>query len=60
MRAYIHVLDTPYFAVSDETRRFAIADVPPGEYVLHVWQENLPALELPVSVGNEPLHLVVP
>lgn len=60
MRAYIHVLDTPCFAVSDEQRNFAIADVPPGEYVLHVWQENLPEIRRPIVVGAAPLELEIP
>jgi hypothetical protein len=59
MRAYIHVLETPYFAVSDESRRFEIPDVAPGDYVLHVWQENLPEITLPITVGREPLTLEV-
>ena len=59
MRAYVHVLDTPYFAVSDDERHFEIDDVEPGEYVLHVWQENLPEIQRPLSVRDEPLKLEV-
>ena len=40
MRAYILVLETPYFTTTDKTGYFDIADVPDGEYTLHVWQEN--------------------
>ena len=59
MRAYVHVLNTPYFAVSDDERHFEIDDVEPGEYVLHVWQENLPEIQRPLSVRGEPLKLEV-
>jgi plastocyanin len=59
MRAYIHVFDTPYFAVSDEARRFEIPDVAPGDYTLHVWQENLPEITRPVRVGTDPITLEV-
>jgi plastocyanin len=59
MRAYIHVFDTPYFAVSDEARRFEIPDVAAGDYVLHVWQENLPEITMPITVGREPVALEV-
>ncbi|HMB71576.1 MAG TPA: hypothetical protein VKU85_19860 [bacterium] len=59
MRAYIHVFDTPYFAVSDLSRRFEIADVDPGRYTLHVWQENLPEITVPVTVGEDPVRLEV-
>jgi hypothetical protein len=34
------VLKTPYFAVSDDAGNFAIRDVPPGEYRLHVYHER--------------------
>jgi hypothetical protein len=59
MRAYIHVLDTPYFAVSDLSRRFEIPDVEPGAYTLHVWQESLPEIAVPITVGSDPLELEV-
>lgn len=57
MRAYVHVLDTPYFDVTDGDRRFEIRDVEPGEYVLHVWQEKLPELTIPITVTSEPLYV---
>ena len=60
MRAYIHVLDTPYFAVTDENRRFEIPDVQPGKYVVHVWQENLPEIRREITVGQEPVDLELP
>jgi plastocyanin len=40
MRAYVHVMETPYFAVSDEQGRFIIHDVPAGTYCVKVWQEG--------------------
>jgi plastocyanin len=62
MSAVIVVLKTPYFAVSDASGNFAIADVPPGEYRLHVYheralQQNLEAMEQTVKVGAEDLCL---
>lgn len=59
MRAYVHVLDTPYFAVTDDLRQFEIAEVRPGDYVVHVWQENLPEITLPLAVGSEPVELEI-
>ncbi len=53
MRAYIHVLPTPYFAVSDERGAFKIPSVKPGDYTLHVWQENLPELTQPITIGPD-------
>ena len=40
MSAVIVVLNTPWFAVSDKSGRFAIPHVPPGEYQLHVYHER--------------------
>ena len=62
MSAVIVVLRTPYFAVSDASGNFAIADVPPGEYRLHVYheralQQNLEAKEQTVKVGAGDLCL---
>ncbi|MDX9856691.1 MAG: plastocyanin/azurin family copper-binding protein [candidate division Zixibacteria bacterium] len=53
MRAYLHVLTTPYFAVSSESGEFRITGVTPGDYRLHVWQENQPERELTLSVTTD-------
>lgn len=37
MSAYIHVVEHPYYAVTDETGEFRLEDVPPGEYELVMW-----------------------
>ena len=42
MVAYVVVLDTPYFARSDEAGK-ATLKAPEGEYRLRVWHERLPA-----------------
>ncbi len=60
MRAYIHVLDTPWFAVSDVHGKFTIDGVAPGEYEIHVWQENLPELVRPLSVGSDLVKVELP
>src|ERR1700749_2020748 len=44
MSAVVVVLSSPYFAVPNKQGDFAITDVPPGRYTLHVWNEHaLPA-----------------
>lgn len=60
MRAYIHVLESPYFAVSDERGRFSISDVAPGNYTIHVWQENLAELTRPLVVTSDDISIEIP
>lgn len=59
MRAYVHVLETPYFVVSDEQGRFTIDNVRPGDYTLHVWQENLPDIERPIQVTPDSMYVEI-
>lgn len=41
MLGYVVAFAHPYFAVTDETGRFEIRDVPPGTYTLHAWHEGM-------------------
>jgi plastocyanin len=41
MRAFIGVVDHPYFAVTGPDGAFELKNVPPGDYTLTVWQEKL-------------------
>ena len=41
MLAYILVLETSYFALTDNEGNFEIAGVPSGKYLLRVWGEKL-------------------
>jgi hypothetical protein len=50
MLAYVVVLDTPFFAVTDASGQFRIAGVPAGQYHLVVWSEKLDGLERDVNV----------
>ncbi|MGC1902872.1 MAG: hypothetical protein WA715_03540 [Candidatus Acidiferrum sp.] len=40
MMAVVVAVDSRYFGVSDKVGRVAIENVPPGQYLLHVWREN--------------------
>jgi len=41
MLAYIVVLETPYFALTDNDGNFEIGSIPSGNYLLRVWGEKL-------------------
>ena len=55
MIAWVVVSDTPLFARSAAGGRAKVADVPPGNYQMHVWHallaETTPPQLLPVTVG---------
>ncbi len=50
MEAFIVVLETPYFAVTDRTGRFEIRNVPAGQYTLVVWGQRVKEAKQPVTV----------
>ncbi|MCA9750904.1 MAG: hypothetical protein KC591_01830 [Gemmatimonadetes bacterium] len=62
MRAYIHVVETPWYDVTAEDRRFEILGVRPGEYTIRVWQEGLPDLVRPlvVEAGADSVWVEIP
>lgn len=41
MKAYWVSMDHPYYAVTDASGAFSIADLPPGDYEVEVWHEKL-------------------
>ena len=40
MSAYLHVVEHPYYAITDENGDFTLADVPPGKYQVKLWHEH--------------------
>lgn len=52
MRAYIHVLSNPFFAVTKEDGSFEIKGLPAGEYEIETVHEKLPSLTQKVSVKD--------
>jgi plastocyanin len=50
MTGYIGVVSHPYFAVTDATGAFTIANVPAGKQTVQVWHEQYGALTLAVDV----------
>ena len=51
MRAFIGVVDNPYYAVSADTGTFEIANLPPGEYTLEAVHEIYGTQDQKVTVG---------
>jgi hypothetical protein len=50
MSAYVVGLEHPFFGTSDAEGNFSIKDLPPGEYTLTAWHEQLGTKEVPVKV----------
>jgi plastocyanin len=58
MSAYVMVVDTPYFAVSDRSGRFTIADVPRGTYRYHAWRPGGTILTDEIDTGADAPFIV--
>jgi len=56
MSAVIAVVSTPYFATSRKDGRFQIANVPPGEYTLHVMHERATPATLDALTRRVTVH----
>ena len=52
MASFIGVVAHPFFDVTDETGRFSLNGLPPGEYVIEVWHETLGSSKQTVTVGD--------
>ena len=50
MQGNVVVVDNPYYAVTDENGKFAIADLPAGKYQIKVWHEYVGELTREVTV----------
>ena len=42
MSAVVLALPTPLFSIANGTGNFVMEDVPPGDYILHLWAEGVP------------------
>jgi hypothetical protein len=51
MRAWLGVVDHPYFATTGADGRFTLADLPPGDYVVASWHERFGTRETRVTIG---------
>jgi plastocyanin len=51
MKAWIGVVDNPYFAVTGANGSFELKNVPPGVYTVEAWHEDLATQDLQVTVA---------
>ncbi len=52
MRAYIGVMDHPFFATTGDDGSFTIPDLPPGTYTLEAWHGHYGTQTAEVTVGD--------
>ena len=52
MRAYLFVMEHPYFAVTDAQGRFTIKGLPSGNYTLAIWHEAFAEQEQKITVKS--------
>ena len=52
MNAYVGVMDHPYFAVTGDDGKVDISNLPPGDYVVEAWHEELGTQTQNVTVGE--------
>ncbi len=50
MRAWVGVVNHPFFAVTGDDGSFTIKDLPPGDYTLEAWHERYGTQEIKVKV----------
>lgn len=60
MEGWIYVVDNPYYAITGADGKFAITDVPPGNYKLVAVQPFTGPIEMPVTVAEkQPTSLTI-
>jgi plastocyanin len=58
MAAYVMAVDTPFYAISDDSGAFTIAGVPAGTYTYHAWRPGGAPLSGSVTVDSaQPLEI---
>jgi hypothetical protein len=53
MKAWVGVLDHPWYGVTDAAGHFEIKDLPPGKYTLEVWHEAYKAATKEIEVKEK-------
>ncbi|MBV8636230.1 MAG: methylamine utilization protein [Burkholderiaceae bacterium] len=62
MRAYVYVVETPYFGKSEAAGTVALDNLPPGNYELRAWHPDMgtikPPLQQTVKIGADGVQQV--
>jgi plastocyanin len=53
MEGFVVVVETPYYAISDNTGSYSIKGVPPGKYTLKIWHEKLKGKDVQIEVPEK-------
>ena len=53
MRAYVGVVDHPYFAVTTDGGKFELKNLPAGTYTIEAWHEKAGTQTQQVTVGQK-------
>jgi len=59
MRSWVVVADHPFYALSNDAGEFVLPNVPPGKYVLQIWQESVGVTSRDVTVGADDARVTV-
>lgn len=59
MAAYVMVVDSPYFGISDESGTFDLADVPANRYTYHAWRAGARELSGQWTAAASDARLVI-
>jgi Carboxypeptidase regulatory-like domain len=51
MKAYVGVVNNPFYAVTGSDGTFTLKGLPPGDYVIEAWQEKYGTQQMNVTVG---------
>jgi plastocyanin len=59
MRAWVVVMEHPFYAVTGPEGEFALNNLPPGKYTLNIWHETLGTSTKDVTVGEADATTVI-
>jgi plastocyanin len=59
MRAWVVVMEHPFYVVTGSEGEFTLGNLPPGKYTLNVWHEKLGTVTKDVTVGESDATVVI-